>query len=140
MLAKPGHTYFGAADLPWFVSVGMLLDGAAGEGFDRVQVWAREDFPLPFEPPPGEYSHVAIGRYFRPTERRIFLPTQVKWVFDLTPVSGPVDSDAPPSVPTQPAPPSKPPIARPSPLFLAGYYGSLGAIVLGAGFLARKYA
>lgn len=107
MFVKKGHTYIGGASVPFFVTDSMLVDGGRSKGFDQIQIFERDGFPLAKLPtiPPGtddDWDTIAIGTRVGPDED-VTLPSAVRWVVDVTPAT------APPPVPGPSLPGSMPP-------------------------------
>lgn len=111
MFAKQGHFYILGADAPFFVSKSMMANAGKDKGFDQVQVFDRGDFPksqLPAIPSGSSNSWNTVARGRRAaSDGEVSLPSEVKWVVDVTPVvaqpaPGPAD---PVPVPSQPSGP-----------------------------------
>lgn len=132
---EQARIYLGGFDMPWWATVGAVQSAGESEGFADIRVWKRADFPLPFAPPSEAYSHIALGRRVAPSASMV-LPSEVAWVFDVSPPATVRPSDAPPIVPAPVPAPAAPP-ARGTPLFWLGYVGAAAAIVWGLGRVSR---
>lgn len=129
MVFETGHWYLGGADLPVFVTQGMLLDGAEEYGFASVTLWEGETGPLP----PGivrdpDVNTIALARFVAPN-RSFKLASEVKWVRDVTaPATGgarPDKLEVPPVLPPDAArAPLPPPKSGWLPLFTLGVFAS----------------
>lgn len=107
MFVKQGHDYILGAHVPEFfgvpvVSKGILISEGQKRGFAQIQIVERDQFPISQVPmlAPGtnnDWNRVATGRRVEP-DGNVDLPSEVRWVVDVTPVAV-----APP--PPQPEPP-----------------------------------
>lgn len=99
MLFRQGHIYVGAADLPWYVSLGMARGSLQDEGFTDVRVYDTDDPRAPDVKPPNRRGFNALAVLTWPhADTELELPGEVAWIVDVTPV-----------VELEPAPMPRPP-------------------------------
>lgn len=115
MFVKQGHKYIAGASVPFFVTDSMLVSGGQSNGFSQIKIFDRDEFPKAQLPPlpqgsSNDWNTIAVGVRVAPSGN-VSLPSEVRWVVDLTP--NPVVAQPPPPPPPQKLPPFFPPSAPP---------------------------
>lgn len=153
MLVRQGHTYIGGASKPFFVSHAQIVSELSKMGFMGVRVYKRSEYPIFNLPPNAQtgsagWDTIAVGTRAAP-DGQLELPSEVKWVSDITPSLVPV-SETPPGQTPPPVIQAGPSWGSPQKPKLPGVSGPLNvpkgmgmpmAIVfgvIGGAFFAKK--
>ena len=112
MFVQQGHSYFGGVQLPFWAVISLLKSGIESKGFDQVEIYDRDKFVISRLPavPQGssnEWNTVIIGRRSGPDDN-MDLPSQLKWVVDVTPVMARAGQDGPGPPLPEPTQPDQP--------------------------------
>lgn len=125
----PGHRYFGAADVPFFVTRGMIDSEASKAGFADLMVWERDELVLPFKPHTDDWNTLAFAKFVGESPRTQVMPDEVAFVFDLDfKPEAPVPNGPPPLPTDKPLMVPEPKRARAGAIaFSVAFWGSVAA-------------